>query len=110
MPGSTVVNGRKITHSEIVTDSEDPLAELELLIAAYGLDWQIVGMVQTRPGDTGEVDQDGLPIIGPIYELPVDVSVLGFLVDEFDAAGNPFRPTAPKKLHGMAGQVQFEIQ
>ncbi|RLB77290.1 MAG: hypothetical protein DRH15_11480, partial [Deltaproteobacteria bacterium] len=77
MPGTRVYNARKLVHAFISTDSEDPLAELEAVIAAYGLNWIVRAMysLDTYPlvdanGDP-VVDEEGNQETGPLIELEV---------------------------------------
>ena len=92
MPGTKVVDGRKIIHALITIESEDPLAELELLIVAYGLNWEVKSMYPVN--DISIDEEDGI-------EKEVDSSLLEFLVEDLPL---------PRKLHQFAGMRGMEIK
>lgn len=110
MHGTRVFKHRKINHTHLSIESNDPLTLLESLIASYDLDWVVHGMYSTQEHPLTDangdplLDTDGIQLVGSVIEKAFDVSFLDYLADE-----NGQRPTAPKPLHQFAGLVQMVV-
>jgi hypothetical protein len=58
MPGSTPLSDRVLIHAAVTSDSDHPLSDLHTMIAAYGLDWQILAMQTFKAAESYVVGQD----------------------------------------------------
>jgi len=102
MPGTRVFSGRRLTH--LMSTATPATIEwlLAMLDATSGSDWH----VEAAQDWELERDVDG-NITGGVYR-PVPLSLLDYVEDQFDEAGNALpRPTAPVPLHTFSGAEQW---
>ena len=91
-PSTRIVSGTELVHAIIETDSEDPAVVIRAMLAAYGKDWELVGL--STPDAHLQYDVDDNPILTDV-EVPV--------LDEngeptFDENGDPITTTEQQHL------------
>lgn len=130
MPGTQPVNGRKLVAAVVPRHTLEQMAPDEQTLQAmlsdpatlravmeqmamdkYNLDWKLMYMRTVDPVDTGQVDQDGNPILAPHEFYPMDPAVKNFISPDLDENGNPIPPTFPKRMatFDCPGLRQFPV-